>query len=59
MVNPWHAGVCGYIGPYLPFFTLKYPSFGIAIAAGFVQSRAFSFRIEGVSITVAAMLFSF
>src|ERR1700756_2743606 len=58
MVNPWQAGVRGYTGPYLPFFRLRYPSFGIAIAAGFVQSRAFSLGVEGVSIAVVAILFS-
>src|ERR1700751_1635152 len=26
------------MGPYLPFCSLKYPSFGIAIACGWVQS---------------------
>src|SRR2546421_12453456 len=53
MVKPWHAGVCGYIGPYLPCFGVKNPSFGIAIALGFVQSR--SLGVEGVAVAAVAM----
>src|SRR5207247_9596129 len=39
IVKPWHAGGLGKIGPYRPrsSLSLKYPSFGIAIAAGFIQ----------------------
>ena len=34
--------VFGKIGPYRPCSSLKYPSLGMAIAAGFVQSPAFA-----------------
>src|SRR5207247_10292341 len=39
IVKPWHAGVLGKIVPYRPrsSLSLKDPSFGIAIAAGFIQ----------------------
>src|SRR3954454_14631031 len=42
MVKPWHAGVLGKIGPYRPCSSSKNPSFGIALAAGFVQSCCMS-----------------
>src|SRR6476469_39766 len=56
MVKPQHAGLLGKIGPYLPCCTLssKTPPFGIAIAAGLVQSPcwvsdiAASFLIYGL-----------
>src|SRR6202048_2652503 len=40
IVNPYHPGLLGKIGPYLPCstFSLKNPPLGIAIAAGLVQS---------------------
>src|SRR5262245_23153315 len=40
IVKPWQAGVRGYIGPYRPCLSVKYPSFGMANAAGFVQSSS-------------------
>src|SRR6185369_14336548 len=46
MVKPWFAGDFGKIGPKRPCssWSLKNPSFGIAMAAGFVQS----FRMSAV-----------
>src|SRR5262249_6510252 len=40
IVKPWQAGVRGYVGPYRPCLSVKYPSFGMANAAGFVQSSS-------------------
>src|SRR5690242_149209 len=39
--KPWQAGVFGYVGPYRPRSSSKYPSGGIAIAAGVLQSGRF------------------
>lgn len=38
IVKPWQAEVRGYVGPYRPCSSVKYPSLGIAFAAGWVQS---------------------
>src|SRR4029078_8812163 len=40
IVKPWQAGVRGYVGAYRPCSSVKYPSLGIAFAAGLVQSFA-------------------
>src|SRR3979490_3253656 len=51
--NPWQAGVLGKMGPYRPFSSVKYPSFGIAIAAGFVQSVSLGLAGAGVAMKVS------
>src|SRR4029077_8570908 len=38
IVKPWHAGVRGKREPYLPCSSLKYHSFGIAMASEYHQS---------------------
>ena len=44
----------GKIGPYRPCSSLKYPSLGIAIAAGFVQSPALARDISCAGISASA-----
>src|SRR5690242_13170077 len=67
IVNPKHAGVLGKTMPYLPCSGgAKYPSFGIAIACGLVQSlpggvavlcsRELSFDIPGVAISPSSRM---
>lgn len=46
--NPWQARVLGKVGPYRPFSSVNYPSFGIAIATGFVQSVSLGLAGTGV-----------